>query len=179
MKLLQIDSSARQYSVSRQLTASFVTAWKSENPEGEVIRRDLAATPFPLLTDEWLQAVYRSPDQRTEDQRLLLSLSETLIDELIDSQTIVVGSPMYNFTISSLLKAWIDQIVRPGKTVIYGPGGPKGLLTGKKVVVLTARGGAYSNGSPRAAYDYQEPYLRAILAYIGLTEQIYKDCYPG
>jgi FMN-dependent NADH-azoreductase len=77
---------------------------------------------------------------------------------------------MYNFTISSLLKAWIDQIVRPGKTVIYGPGGPKGLLTGKKVVVLTARGGAYSNGSPRAAYDYQEPYLRAIFAYIGLTD---------
>jgi FMN-dependent NADH-azoreductase len=117
MKLLQIDSSARQYSVSRQLTASFVTAWKSENPEGEVIRRDLAATPFPLLTDEWLQAVYRSPDQRTEDQRLLLSLSETLIDELIDSQTIVVGSPMYNFTISSLLMDRSDRAPRKDRDI--------------------------------------------------------------
>jgi len=170
MKLLQIDSSARLSSVSRQLTASFVKAWARENPEGEVMRRDLAATPFAPITDEWVQAAYQAPDKRTEEQRQVLSLSETLIDELAAADVIVIGAPMYNYTISSLLKGWIDLIVRPGRTVAFGPGGAKGLLTGKRVVVLTARGGAYSNGSPRALHDYQEPYLRMILAQVGLTD---------
>jgi FMN-dependent NADH-azoreductase len=170
MKLLQIDSSARLSSVSRQLTGSFVKAWTRDNPKAELIRRDLAATELTPITDEWLQAAYQSPDKRTREQRQVLALSETLIDELVAADIIVIGAPMYNYTISAPLKAWIDQIVRPGRTVAYGPGGPKGLLTGKKVFVLTARGGAYSNGSLRARYDYQEPYLRMILAYIGLTD---------
>ena len=114
MKLLQIDSSARLRSVSRQLTASFVKAWTRENPEGEVIQRDLAITVLPPITDEWVQAAYQSPDKRTEEQRQVLTLSETLTDELLAADTIVIGAPMYNYTTSSLLKAWIDQIVRPG-----------------------------------------------------------------
>ena len=170
MKLLQIDSSARSASVSRQLTAGFVSAWRRENPEGQVTQRDLATTAFPPITDEWLKAAFETPDKRTGAQQQVLSLSETLTDELVAAHTIAIGAPMYNFTISSPLKAWIDQIVRPGKTVAYGPGGPKGLLIGKKVAVLTARGGSYSNGSPKAGYDYQEPYLRVILAYIGLND---------
>ena len=170
MKLLHIDSSARLSSVSRQLTANLVAAWTRENPEGEVIRRDLAATSIPPITDEWLQAAYQSADKRTEEQRQTLRLSEILIDELLAADLIVIGAPMYNYTISSPLKAWIDQVVRPERTVAYGPSGPKGLLAGKKVIGLTARGGAYSNGSSRAAYDHQEPYLRLILAYIGLTD---------
>jgi FMN-dependent NADH-azoreductase len=170
VKLLQIDSSARGSSVSRQLTKLFVEAWKREHPDGEVVLRDLATTFFPLITDEWQQAAAAKPEGRSEAQRQILSLSETLIDELISAQTIVIGAPMHNFAISSVLKAWIDQIVRPGRTLMYGPDGAKGLLTGKKVVVLTARGGMYSKGSPRAAYDYQEPYLRTILAYVGLTD---------
>lgn len=170
MKLLQIDSSARRNSVSRLLTATFVQAWKSQIPEGEVIRRDLAATPFSPITDEWQQAAANDAGNRTESQQRLLVLSEALTDELIAAQTIVIGAPMYNYTISSLLKAWIDQIVRPGKTIQYGPEGAKGLLNAKKVFVLTARGGAYLNGTPRALYDFQEPYLRAILGFIGLTD---------
>jgi FMN-dependent NADH-azoreductase len=173
MKLLHIDSSARRSSVSQQLTANFFEAWTRENPEATVIRRDLAATPLRPITDEWLQAAYQSPDKRTREQRQILLLSETLIDELIGAGIIVIGAPMYNYTVSAPLKAWIDQIVRPGRTVAYRPGGPKGLVTGKKVVVLTARGGAYPNGSPRTQYDYQEPYLRMILAYIGLTDVFY------
>ncbi len=171
MKLLRIDSSARRNSsVSRQLTDAFIDTWKREHPRGEVVVRDLAATPLPLLTDEWTKAASTSPDQRTAEQRQMLGISETLIDELAAAETIVIGAPMYNFTISSLLKAWIDQIVRPGKTVMYGPDGAKGLLNGKKVVVLTARGGAYANGAPRAKYDFQETYLRQILGFIGLTD---------
>lgn len=170
MKLLHIDSSARLSSVSRQLTTTFVAAWTRENPQSEVIRRDLAVTPLTPITDEWLQAAYQSSEKRTPEQGQVLSLSETLIDELVAADIIVIGAPMYNYTISSLLKGWIDQIVRPGRTVAFGPGGAKGLLTGKKVIVLTARGGAYANGSPRAQYDFQEPYLRMILAYVGLTD---------
>jgi FMN-dependent NADH-azoreductase len=152
------------------LTANLVAAWTRENPEGEVIRRDLAATSIPPITDEWLQAAYQSADKRTEEQCQTLWLSEILIDELLAADLIVIGAPMYNYAISAPLKGWIDQIVRPGRTVVYGPSGPKGLLTGKKVIVLTARGGAYSNGSSRASYDHQQPYLRLILAYIGLTD---------
>jgi FMN-dependent NADH-azoreductase len=126
MKLLHIDSSARLSSVSRQLTASFVSEWMRENPEGEVIRRDLASTVLPPITDEWLQAAYQSPDKRTQ-QRQVLVLSEALTDELIAADIIVIGAPMYNYTISASLKAWIDQIVRAGKTVAFGPGGAKGL----------------------------------------------------
>jgi FMN-dependent NADH-azoreductase len=93
-----------------------------------------------------------------------------LIEELLVADTIVGGAPMYNFTISAPLKAWIDQIVRVGRTVFGGPKGPEGVLKGKKVVVLTSRGGAYRPGTPTAQFDYQEQYLRHILAFIGLTD---------
>jgi FMN-dependent NADH-azoreductase len=96
---------------------------------------------------------------------LYLSRSDQLIEELKAADTVVIGAPMYNYSISSQLKAWIDQIVRRGKTVSYGPEGPHGLLQGKKVVVVTSRG-----GSPKAAFDFQEPYLRAILGLIGLAD---------
>ena len=82
----------------------------------------------------------------------------------------MIGAPMYNFSISSPLKSWIDQVVRLGKTVSYGPNGPQGLLAGKRVVVITSRGGAYEKGTEREAFDFQEPYLRHIFAFIGLTD---------
>ena len=99
-----------------------------------------------------------------------LSTSDQLIDELRAADTIVIGAPMYNFSISSPLKAWIDQIVRIGKTFVSGPNGPRGLLEMKKVIVITARGGAYEKGTAREAFDFQEPYLRHILGFIGLTD---------
>ena len=99
-----------------------------------------------------------------------LSTSDQLIDELRAADTIVIGAPMYNFSISSPLKAWIDQIVRFGKTFASGPNGPRGLLEMKKVIVITARGGSYEKGTAREAFDFQEPYLRHILGFIGLTD---------
>ena len=170
MKLLQINSSARRNSVSRLLTDKFVEMWKRKNADGEVIVRDLATIQFPTITEEWQRAAAETTEKRTQEQWDVLSLSEALTDELIEAQIIVIGAPMHNYSISTPLKAWIDQIVRPGKTVQYGPGGAKGLLTSKKVFVLTARGGTYANGTPRAAYDYQEPYLRTIFGFLGLTE---------
>ena len=170
MKLLQIDSSARRTSsVSRRLTAKFAEEWRKSHPDSEVIQRDLSATALPLITDDW-GATYLEDSQLTLAQRSYLSTSDQLIQELAAADTVVIGAPMYNFTIPSLLKAWIDQVVRLGKTVGYGPNGPQGLLGRKKVVVITSRGSAYEKGTAREAFDFQEPYLRHILGFIGLTD---------
>lgn len=168
MTLLRIDSSARGSSVSRRLTSKFVEDWKQEHPSGTVIERDLSRTRLPQITDEWA-GTYADPAKLTAEQREYLATSDELIEELRAADTIVIGAPMYNFTISWPLKAWIDQVTRVGKTVAYGAQGPKGLLSGKKVVVITARGGAYA-GTTRATMDFQEPYLRHILGFIGLND---------
>jgi FMN-dependent NADH-azoreductase len=169
MKLLQIDSSARTSSVSGSLTTKFADHWRRNYPTGEVIHRDLSTTTLPLITDDW-NATRIDPSEQSPAQRDYLSVSDVLIEELQAADTIVIGAPMYNFAIPSLLKAWIDQIVRLGKTLTYGPQGPKGLLGNKKVVVITARGGAYEKGTPGEKLDFQEPYLRHIFGFIGLTD---------
>ena len=169
MKLLQIDSSARTTSVTRRLTTKFAEEWRKNQPGGEVIQRDLPATTLPQITDDW-NATHLEDSKVTPAQRSYLSTSDELIEELEAADTIVIGAPMYNFTIPSSLKAWIDQIVRLGKTVGYGPNGPQGLLANKKVVVITSRGGDYEKGTPKQASDFQEPYLRHILGFIGLTD---------
>src|ERR1700730_9262090 len=169
MKLLRIDSSARSSSITRQLTAKFVEEWKKNHPAGEVIQRDLATTILPHITDHWAGA-HLEPSQLTPAQRNYLSMSDHLIEELQAADTIVIGAPMYNFAIPSPLKAWIDQIVRRGKTIGYGPSGARGLLGNKRVIVVTARGGAYEKGTPAEKFDFQEPYLRHIFGFIGLTD---------
>jgi FMN-dependent NADH-azoreductase len=170
MKLLRIDSSARRNSISRQLTQKFVDVWKKENPEGEVIERDLAQTTLPHITDEWMLAAHSDPATLTSAQREVLAISDTLVDELLAADTIVIGAPMYNLTVSAPLKAWIDQIVRAGRTVLWNASGAEGVLKGKKVFVLTSRGGSFRPGTPTAQYDHQEPYLRHILGFIGLSD---------
>jgi FMN-dependent NADH-azoreductase len=169
VKLLRIDSSARSSSVTRQLTATFVEGWKKNHPGGEVIQRDLATTVLPHITDHW-GATHLELSQMTPAQRNYLATSDRLIEELQAADTIVIGAPMYNFAIPSSLKAWIDQIVRMGKTLRYGPSGARGLLSNKRVIVVTARGGAYEKGTPTEKFDFQEPYLRHIFGFIGLTD---------
>jgi len=170
MKLLRIDSSARKNSVSRQLTSEFVRSWRREHPGGQVAERDLATTHLPYITDEWVQAVHSDPAGHTTEQKLVLAISDTLIQELRQADEIVIGAPMYNFAIPAPLKAWIDQVIRAGQTVLFHESGPKGLLSGKKVYVITSRGGAFRPGTPTERFDHQEPYLRHILAFIGLTD---------
>src|ERR1700676_3239815 len=170
MKLLRVDSSARRNSVSRQLTGRFAEAWQQEHPDGTVIERDLATTALPHISDEWVQAIHTSPENLTAEQKQVLQLSDTLVEELVAADTIVIGAPMYNFAIPAPLKAWIDQVVRVGKTVHFAASGPQGILKGKKVYVVTSRGGAFRPGTPAERFDHQEPYLRHILAFIGLTD---------
>jgi FMN-dependent NADH-azoreductase len=170
MKLLRIDSSARRNSISRQLTGKFAESWKREHPEGEVVERNLATTHLPFITDEWAQASHTDPAKLTVEQKQELAISDALIAELMAADTIVIGAPMYNFAISAPLKAWIDQVVRVGKTVLFGAAGPQGLLKGKKAFVVTSRGGAYRPGTPTERFDYQEPYLKHVLGFIGLAD---------
>jgi FMN-dependent NADH-azoreductase len=169
MNLLRIDSSARAGSESRRLTSRFVQEWRLEHPEGAVVERDLSTTTLPHITDDWL-ATYGDPSKLTPEQREYLSISDELVEELQVADVVVIGAPMYNHMISWELKAWIDQVVRFGKTVVYGAKGPVGLLKGKKVIVITARGGSYPAGTPRGAVDFQEPYLRHILTTLGFSE---------
>jgi FMN-dependent NADH-azoreductase len=170
MKLLHIDSSARKHSLSRAVSAGFVEVWKRTYPHGEVIERDLATGLVPHITDEFVGAMYTPADQRTPQQHMELGLSDTLIAELKAADVIVIGSPMYNFSISAPLKAWIDMVVRAGETVDFSQRPPKGLLHGKKAIVVTSRGGSYVPGTPTAPFDFQEPYLRHILSLMGLHD---------
>ena len=123
---------------------------------------------IPPITDDW-GATRLEASELTPAQRAYLSTSDRLIEELRSADTIIIGAPMYNFSISSSLKAWIDQIVRIGKTLGYGPDGPRGLLEAKEVMVITARGGGYEKGTLTEAFDFQAPYLRHVLGFIGLT----------
>jgi len=169
MTLLRIDSSARQRSVTRLLTGHFVDIWRRSNPSGAVVERDLATTPMPSITDQW-DATYADPASLSERDRQYLATSDRLIAELFEASVILIGAPMYNLSISSELKRWIDQIVRAGKTITFGGAQPRGLLQGRRAIVITARGGSYVPGARRAAADFQEPYLRTILSSLGLSD---------
>jgi FMN-dependent NADH-azoreductase len=156
--------------MSRAVSKGFVEVWKRAYPHGEVIERDLATGLLPHISDEWVGAMYTPAAQRTSAQHMELGLSDKLISELKDADVILVGSPMYNFTISASLKAWVDMVVRTGETVDFSQRPPVGLLHGKKVIVVTSRGGSYAPGTPTASFDFQEPYLRHILNLMGLHD---------
>lgn len=159
-----------QDSKSTQIAAEFVSAWKAANAPARIIRRDLAQDGVPHLSLEHFGAWTTAPDQRSERQQAIAQESDPLLEEVEAADAIVIAAPMYNFSISSTLKAWIDHITRAGRTFHYTANGPEGLLKNKKVYVVTARGGVYTGDSPSKAYDFQEPYLRAILGFNGLTD---------
>ena len=148
-KILHINSSVRRNdSISRKVTGDFIAKWKAREAGAVVVERDLAINPPPHLTETTLGAFFTAPEQRSAEQNEIVKLSETLVQELFDADVIVIGAPMYNFSITSGLKAWIDQVARAGVTFKYGENGPVGLLSGKKVYIFTARGGVYSQGFP-------------------------------
>lgn len=167
--LLIQSSSNLASSVSRDLADSYVTAYKAKHPDATVTARDLVAAPIPHLGVDLLGGMFGKPEALTEAQKTALALSDSLVDEIEAASLIVIGVPMYNFSIPSALKAWIDHVIRAGRTFRYTEAGPQGLVLGKKVVLFLAAGGVYSDG-PYKPYDYQEPYLRTILGFIGLTD---------
>ncbi len=160
--VLNVQASARHDgSVTRQLSNKVLA---EINPD-TVITRDLAQG-LSLLDSAWLGANFTPADDRTDVQRNTLSLSDSLIEEIKKADTLIIGSPVYNFSVPAVLKAWIDQIARVGVTFKYTPARPQGLLIDKRAFVITARGGIHADDSS----DHQEPYLRQILLFIGIHD---------
>ena len=165
--ILVIDSAASgEASVSRTLVREAVAALTAGAP-ARVIHRDLGAEPVPHLTEANLAGVRGTP--ATETEHAARALSDALIAELRAADTIVIGAPMYNFSVATTLRSWFDHVLRAGETFRYTENGPEGLLAGKRVIVAESRGGLYSEG-PAQAIDFQEPYLRHLLGFIGLED---------
>jgi FMN-dependent NADH-azoreductase len=154
-------------SKSREVALDFLNAWLGARPGAGVTLRDTNAIPH--LSGETLQALMSPAEVRTGAQHQAVAFADELIAEVEAADTIIIAAPMYNFTISSPLKAWIDHIARAGRTFRYTASGPEGLLKGKKMFVIASRGGLYREG-PGKAMDFQEPYLRAMLGFLGLTD---------
>ena len=160
--VLHIDSSARLTgSATRDLSAAVVAKLAPET----VIRRDVA-TPLPLLDEVWVSANFTPENERSDAQRNILALSDELVAELKAADTVVIGAPIYNFSVPATLKAWLDQVARAGITFQYTENGPEGLLTGKRAVIVAASGGTPVG----AEFDYAVPYLRHMLGFIGITD---------
>jgi FMN-dependent NADH-azoreductase len=169
--LLHIDSSARgERSVSRQLTRDFANTWKQAHPGGKIIYRDLGHDHVPLVTENFIAAAFSPPDALSPELRSALAISDELIGELEAANEYVFGVPMYNFSVPAAFKAYIDQIVRVGRTFAVGESGYKGLIGGKKATVITSSGGVYRTGSPAASFNLQEPWIRSILGFIGIID---------
>jgi FMN-dependent NADH-azoreductase len=171
--LLYITISPRgDYSISRQLGHAAVQAWKARNPEGRVIERDLAKTPLTFVDLDWIAGAYSPPEHHNENHKRAIALSDELVAEVVAADEIIIATPMYNFAVPAALKAWIDHVVRAGKTFRYTAGGrPEGLLAGKnkKVVAIIASGGSYKEAGLNAL-DHEIPYLRFIFGFMGITD---------
>ena len=167
-KVLIIDSAVTgEASISRKLTAEFATQLKRRDPAARIATRDLGANPVPHLLPETVAGIRATAT--TEAEKTALALSDELVDELRDIDLLVIGAPMYNFGIASGLKTWFDHVLRAGVTFRYTENGPEGLLPVKKAVVVETRGGLYSEG-PAVAMDSQEPHLRTLLGFMGITD---------
>lgn len=173
--LLHIDSSANtQASVSRELCAGFAAGWLKADPENKVVYRDLNSSPVPVVTSDLLEAIYAPAGEALNPKkRSALDFSDSLVDEFLAADANVFGVPMYNFTIPGSFKAYIDQVVRMGRTVGRGPKGLEGLVKGKKMAIVSTRAGDYAKGGPREGWDFHEPYLRRVFGWMGIDDITY------
>ena len=167
MKLLHLDSSVLgPHSVSRQVSAAIAERLRQANPGLETVYRDVTATPLGHLTGLHLaagQGAAPEPSLRED-----LATGQAVLDEFLDADIVVIGAPMYNFSVPSQLKAWIDRILVAGKTFKYSAQGVEGLAGGKRVIVAISRGGYYGPGTPAAAGEHLETYLRWVFGFIGI-----------
>ncbi len=165
--ILHLDSSAKsQESATRALTAEAVAQLRKSHPGASVVYHDLTRNPLPHIGPEFLGGIFGVPalaDHETVRQ------SDRLIAEIFGADIIVIGAPMYNFGIPSQLKAWIDHVLRAGKTFKYVDNAPVGLVTGKRAIIATASGGIYGEG-PMVPFDHVVPYLKQVLGFIGIAD---------
>lgn len=168
MQILRIDSaSTGDASFSRKLTDRIVARLLAQNPNATVVTRDLTADPLPHIDEVTTRAIRTAPETHDEAAAAAFPAERAVLDEFLASDVVVIGAPMYNFSIPSSLKAWLDRLGVPGVTFRYSEAGPEGLAGGRRVIVASARGGGYEPGSPA---EHQESLLRTILEFIGVDD---------
>lgn len=168
--ILYLTSSPRdRASYSNQIAERVIKELREVDATAVVTTRDLARNPLPHIDDDFVAATRSAEGPRTDRQRALLELSDTLVDELLTADTVVIAAAMINFSVASTLKAWIDFVARAGRTFRYSEAGPQGLATGKRVIVVAASGGVYSGGD-YASFDFQVPWLKGVLGFLGMTD---------
>lgn len=169
-KILHITSSLNSNnSLSNKLSQSIIDKLSNELPNSTITKRDLVKSDIPHLSGETFSAFRVLPENRTEEHLAAVKTSDELISELMESDIIVIGVPLYNFGIPSVLKSWIDHIARAGITFRYSENGVEGLVKNKKVYLAISSGGVYSDG-PMKSFDFTEPYLKSVLGFVGLTD---------
>lgn len=170
MKILHLDSSVTgQKSVSRPLSQFAAETLKAAHPDAEYVYRDLVKDTLRHYTAV-LRVYGDAPPQATPEQQAELEAGKEILAEFLAADTVLIGAPMYNFSVPSQLKAWIDLIAVSGKTFRYGASGPEGLCGEKKVIVISSRGGLYGPGSPVENWDHQEQYLRHVFTFLGVKD---------
>ena len=166
--ILHLDASPRgERSISRQLSEEFVSAWRRLHPHDLLVYRDLGHQPVPHVTEAWIAGAYSPAETHSAASQDAMRVSDALVDEFLAADRYVFGVPMHNFGVPSTFKAYVDQIVRVGRTFTADG---KGLVLNKKMLIVTARGGHYAFGSPSQAFDHQEPWIRTIFGFIGLSD---------
>lgn len=169
--LLHLDASPRgARSHSRKLGQEFLASWRAAHPSAQVVTRDLGAEPPPFVTEAWVEGAFTPADQHSAPAREAIAASNRYVDELLAADQIVITTPIYNLSLPAVLKAWIDQIVRVGRTFAKTDAGFAGLARGKRVVIIVASGSDFRPGTPGGAYNFIEPYLRAVLGFIGISD---------
>lgn len=168
MKILKVDSSTNGGdSVSRELTNIIVEKLKSDNPDADIVTRDLGTEPLAHLNPITTGAIRMGEDDWTDDMKAAAPAEKAILEEFLSADVVVIGAPMYNFTIPSALKSWIDRLGVPRVTFRYSENGPEGLAGGRKIIVASARGGNYGDDSPM---DFQEGLLETFFNFIGIDD---------
>jgi FMN-dependent NADH-azoreductase len=169
-KILLVLSSPRgTQSHSHQIAHRIIDDLKTRHAGAEVVVRDVSREPLPYVGEAFVSGLFTPPEKRSPAEAKAIEVSDTLVDELLAADIVVLAVPMYNFGLPAALKSWIDHVVRAGRTFSYSAAGPAGLLTDKKAILVVSRGGVYSEG-PMKAFDFQETYLRSVLGFIGVTD---------
>ncbi len=169
--LLLLDASPRgERSHSRRLAQEYLTTWQAAHPTGTAVTRDLGHEPPPFVNEAWVEGAFTPAEGHSTAARAAIRVSDRYVDELLAADEIVIATPIYNLTIPAVLKAWIDQISRYGRTFTRGENGFVGLLGGKRVRIIVSSGSDFRPAGPAGAYNFVEPYLRTFLGWLGITD---------
>jgi FMN-dependent NADH-azoreductase len=167
--ILYIASSPRgSASYSNQIAQEVIDDLRERDPNARLVVRNLAQAPLPHIDDDFVAATRGPNGPQTDKQRAVLALSDALVDELLAADIVVIAAPMINFGVPTQLKSWFDYVARAQRTFRYSEAGPQGLVTGKRVIIVSASGGVYSGAN--AAFDFQVPWLRSMLGFLGMTD---------